>query len=89
MRTYKQKTIKALDTVYCDICGATIGPDFATLEAVWGYGSANDGTKFDIELCEKCFYETLNEMKEKRRRILGPFKYPHKNDPLNGQSYFP
>jgi hypothetical protein len=93
VRTYKDKTIKSVDTIYCDACGANttnydfVGPDFATLEATWGYGSANDGTKFDIQLCEKCFYKVLESIKDKRRRVLGPFKYPYDNDPLNGSEY--
>ncbi len=93
MRTYKDKTIKALDTVYCDICGGSttileqIGPDYATLESCWGYGSLNDGIKYDLQFCEHCFNEMLGTIKQKRQKILGSLKYPYPIDPLNGITY--
>jgi hypothetical protein len=94
MKTFKEKIIKAVEDINCDICGksttnyADIGPDYATLESCWGYGSKNDGTKYSIELCESCFFEVLNFIKDKRRNILGPFNYPYEDDPLNGVEYF-
>ena len=93
MKTFKKKTIKVVDEVHCDVCGKrttndpNVGPDYGTLESCWGYGSANDGTKYNIELCETCFFEVLDFIKDKRRKILGPFKYPYENDPLNGTEY--
>lgn len=96
MRTYKQKTIKVFDNIYCDVCGISctitepcIEHEYAKIEATWGYFSHQDGTQYDIELCEHCFNEVLQSMKKTRERILGPFKYPHKNDPLKGKSYLP
>jgi hypothetical protein len=94
MRTFKEKTIKVIDDVHCDGCGKSttnfvdVGPDYATLESCWGYGSNNDGTKYSIELCETCFFEVLNFIKNKRRKALGPFNYPYDKDPLLGQDYF-
>lgn len=93
MKTFKEKTIKVVDDVRCDSCGASTtnniisGPDYATLEGCWGYGSKNDGTKYDIELCENCFFEVLDFIKDNRRKILGPFNYPHDHDPLEGTEY--
>jgi hypothetical protein len=91
MRTFKEKTIKALDDVHCDCCGKSTtnagDPDYATLESCWGYGSTHDGTRYNIDLCESCFFEILNFIKEKRRKVLGPFNYPYDNDPLNGIEY--
>jgi hypothetical protein len=93
MRTWKTKTTKVVDDVHCDACGKSttnntnIGPDYATLESCWGYGSVNDGSKYNIDLCEECFFEVLNFIKEKRRQVLGPFQYPYPNDPLDGQTY--
>lgn len=95
MIKYKQVFKKVVDDVICDVCGQSttrdenIGADFATLEASWGYGSPNDGTKYDIHLCENCFNEAIDFLKKKRKQILGPFKYPHDQDPLEGKSYFP
>jgi len=93
MRTWKTKTTKVVDDVHCDACGksttnyADVGPDYATLESCWGYGSKNDGTKYSIELCETCFFEVLNFIKDKRRKVLGPFNYPYDKDPLDRTEY--
>jgi hypothetical protein len=93
MRTFKKKTVKVVDDVSCDCCGksttnyADVGPDYGTLEGCWGYGSSNDGSKFNIDLCESCFFEVLTFLKDKRRKVLGPFKYPYNNDPLDGIEY--
>jgi hypothetical protein len=93
MRTWKEKITKVLDDVHCDCCGKSttnyvdVGPDYATLESCWGYGSTDDGAKYDIDLCEHCFSEILTFIRDKRRRVLGPFKYPYDNDPLDGVQY--
>ena len=93
MKTWKEKISKVVDDVLCDCCGKSttncdhVGPDYATLDSCWGYGSDHDGTMYDIHLCEKCFCEILSHIKENRRQILGPFKYPHENDPLQGTKY--
>ena len=93
MKTFKEQLRKVVDDVNCDVCGKSttintnVGPDYATLESCWGYGSEKDGTKYNIELCETCFFEVLSFIKEKRRQVLGPFKYPFDNDPLEGVSY--
>ena len=93
MRTFKEEIRKVLDDVSCDCCGKSttnyesVGPDYAVLESYWGYGSQNDGSKFEIHLCEECFDSVLVLLKEKRKSILGPFKYPHDHDPLEGYGY--
>ena len=95
MKTYKKKTVKAVDKIYCDCCGqdCTITEpvdehEYGELTATWGYCSNQDGTQYDIQLCETCFNEVIEFLKKKRKKTLGPFKYPHKNDPLDGKSYF-
>jgi len=90
MREFKEEIRKVLSDVSCDICGKSttnykeVGPDFATLESYWGYGSTNDGSKYEIHICEFCFDETLEFLKQKRKSVLGPFTYPFKPDPLDG-----
>ena len=90
MRTFKEEIRKVLDDVSCDVCGKSttnypdVGPDYATLESCWGYGSKNDGSRFEVDLCESCFNDVINLLKEKRKSVLGPFSYPYENDPLNG-----
>lgn len=92
MKTYKIVERKVEDQVHCDICGKScsveqIGNEYATLEALWGYGSKYDGIKFDIQICDKCFDDTLTWIKQKRKQNLGPFSYPYNKDPLKGQEY--
>lgn len=93
MKTYKEKTVKTVDNIYCDSCGQSTkqfedsDPDFATLEACWGYGSKYDGTQYEIHLCEDCFTDILDSIKKTRNYLLGPFKYPYKEDPLSGKNY--
>lgn len=88
MRTYKEKTIKVVDTIMCDTCGKSCTDDYgnhenATLEALWGYSSRKDNQRFEIHLCESCFDETLDFLRKKRKNILGPFTYPYDQDPLH------
>jgi len=93
MKTFKEQLRRVVDDVSCDICGKSttnntnIGPDYATLESCWGYGSKHDGSKYDIELCENCFFEVLDFIKQKRKEVLGPFNYPYDKDPLEGVEY--
>jgi hypothetical protein len=93
MKIFKEQRRRVVDDVSCDICGKSttnntnVGPDYATLESCWGYGSKHDGSKYDIELCETCFFEVLDFIKDKRRKVLGPFNYPYENDPLDGIEY--
>lgn len=93
MKTWKEKISKVVDDVLCDCCGKSttnhadyIGPDYGTLESCWDYGSDHDGTKYNIDLCETCFFDVINFLKEKRRKTLGPFKY-YDNNPLEGTEY--
>ncbi len=92
MKTFKNKSVKVFDKIYCDMCGLcctddTFGNEYATLEASWGYNSLKDGTKYDIQLCETCFNELLEFIKHSRKEYLGVFKYPYEKDPLNGEKF--
>lgn len=92
MKTYKTVKRQVEDTVRCDLCDHnctidTFGSEYATLEAVWGYSSNKDGTKYDIHLCEQCFDKTIDWMKHTRKKLLACFSYPHDTDPLNGKTY--
>ena len=93
MKIYREVVRKEIDDVICDCCGQSsdtmnMGPSWASLEATWGYGCKDDGMNYDIDLCENCFIEVLRFIKEKRRKVLGPLKYPYEKDPLNGERYF-
>ena len=37
------------------------------LQAHWGYGTKHDGERYEIHLCEDCFFRTLATLKEERR----------------------
>lgn len=93
MKTFKKKTVKVTDKIYCDSCGENcskdIGHEYAELSATWGYCSNQDGLQYDIQICESCFNEVIDFLQKKRKRILSSFKYPYKQDPLEGKSYFP
>lgn len=88
MKTYKTVKRKVEDKVICDVCGKTCTNDFyekeyATVEASWGYGSKQDGSKFDIQLCENCFMIAVSFLRNQRsKHIPTP-----KNDPLNGKDW--
>jgi hypothetical protein len=90
MRTYKTVKKQVEDQVLCDVCGKVCTDDnyiseYATVEAMWGYASSMDGTKFDIQLCENCFGDMIGWMREKRKEYLAPFDYPYDKDPFRGQ----
>lgn len=92
MKTFRDKIIQEIDDVNCDVCGKSantmdMGPSWAELGACWGYGSIHDGYKYDIDICENCFIDVINFIKDKRRKVLGPFNYPYDNDPLDGIQY--
>lgn len=94
MKLYTEKTVQSIDSIYCDGCGKTCTitepvheHEYGTIEATWGYFSNQDGTQYDIQICEKCFNEVIDLLKKKRKTILGPFEYPYKTDPLEGKEY--
>jgi len=97
MRRYTEKTvhIKSVEAIQCDQCGKDcegaedmFGINHATLDAVWGYGSKSDGSKFEIHLCESCFYNVVEHIRDERKKLLGPAEYPYDNDPLYGENNY-
>lgn len=96
MRTYKTEPKKVVDEILCDVCGESctvaepiVEHEYAELIATWGYFSDQDGTQYNIELCENCFNDVLTFMKNSRLKIFGSNKYPYKVDPLEGRCYLP
>lgn len=37
------------------------------LQAPWGYGTRHDGERYEVHLCEDCFFLALANLKEERR----------------------
>ena len=64
--------IEAVTDVVCDMCLCSTcvpegGRQFATLHAHWGYGTKHDGERYELHLCEKCFFQALSYVKQERR----------------------
>lgn len=68
-KTYTTEIVK---DVLCDVCGNScclfaqdklISTEHATIKANWGYYSDSDGKKYDIDICEKCFYDVIAHLK--------------------------
>lgn len=57
--------------VLCDVCGKNTrvegyGLQFGALRASWGYGSAHDGERYEVHLCESCFFRTISDLRRER-----------------------
>jgi len=68
--TVKVQT-ESVSDVRCDVCGEGTriegyGLQFGTLRANWGYGSAHDGERYELHLCEPCFFRTISDLKRER-----------------------
>ncbi|MBK5550650.1 hypothetical protein JFU49_10255 [Pseudomonas sp. TH03] len=64
--------VEAVMDVVCDVCQlstrvATGGLQFAMLQAHWGYGTKHDGERYELHLCEDCFFQTIDNLKQERR----------------------
>jgi len=60
------------DVIHCAVCGSDTrvpgyGQQFGTLLARWGYGSQHDGERYQVHLCEPCFFQTLAYLRQERR----------------------
>lgn len=63
--------IEAVTDVQCDVCRCstrldTGGFQFATLQAHWGFGTKHDGERYELHLCENCFFGTVAYLKQER-----------------------
>ena len=66
----KHTSIQPIETVVdvtCDACGKSTrvdggGLEFGVLQAFWGYGSKHDGERYEIHLCEGCFFSALSHI---------------------------
>ena len=56
------KQLKQVEVVIdgvCDVCNQSTKLEFGTLSAHLGYGSKHDGERYELQLCEKCFFYAL------------------------------
>jgi hypothetical protein len=64
--------VETVIDIRCDVCSASTkvgagGLQFGTLQALWGYGTAHDGKRYELHLCESCFFQTVAYLKQERR----------------------
>jgi len=72
MKIKEKVEIETVTDVQCDLCLCSTrvtsgGLEFATLQAQWGYGTKHDGERYELHLCEECFFLTLANLKQERR----------------------
>tara|TARA_R110000824_G_scaffold208405_1_gene394023 strand:+ start:14342 stop:14653 length:312 start_codon:yes stop_codon:yes gene_type:complete len=72
MKVIEKVEVDTVTDVICDVCLtstrlASEGLEFATLQAHWGYGSQHDGERYELHLCESCFFRTLGYLKQEKR----------------------
>tara|TARA_R110000796_G_scaffold252646_1_gene390334 strand:- start:35060 stop:35437 length:378 start_codon:yes stop_codon:yes gene_type:complete len=72
MKITEMVEIETVTDVQCDVCLCSTqvtsgGLEFATLQAHWGYGTRHDGERYELHLCEDCFFLTVANLKQERR----------------------
>ncbi|TWC45405.1 hypothetical protein FBY04_13833 [Pseudomonas sp. SJZ080] len=72
MKIIGKVEVEAITDVVCDICLLSTrvtggGLQFATLQAHWGYDTRHDGERYELHLCESCFFQTLSNIKRERQ----------------------
>lgn len=72
MKVTEKVEVDTVTDVRCDVCLTSTqtvngGLEFATLQAHWGYGSQHDGERYEVHLCEGCFFRTLAYLKQECR----------------------
>ncbi|AZC51733.1 hypothetical protein C4K35_4154 [Pseudomonas chlororaphis subsp. piscium] len=74
MKILRRVESEAVTDVQCDVCDASTRLEngnlqYGKLEAHWGYGAAHDGERYEVHLCERCFFITLAYLKQERRTL--------------------
>lgn len=86
MKETTEVFVPKVSNVICDICGNSCKKEYnvenGILTAMWGYESDHDLEIYSIDLCEKCFFETISWLREKQTHKTNP-------NPLDGREYSP
>lgn len=58
--------------IHCGVCGSSTrvpgyGLQYGTLQAHWGYGATHDGERYEVHLCEPCFFLALATLRQEYR----------------------
>jgi hypothetical protein len=64
--------LEGVPDVICDVCRRSTSLDtgvqqFGSLQALWGPGSVHEGERYEVHLCEFCFFQALANLKQERR----------------------
>jgi len=65
MKITTAEQTESISDIVCDVCGSSTrieghGWQFGTLHASWGYGSSHEGERYEVHLCDPCFFRTLS-----------------------------
>ena len=71
MKITAMEQTESVRDVLCDVCVDSTrvegyGLQFGTLRASWGYGSSHDGERYEVHLCEPCFFRVLSGLRRER-----------------------
>lgn len=74
MKISEKVEVETVTNVVCDVCQLSTrvengGLQYATLHAHWGYGTKHDGKRYEFQLCERCFFQTVANLKQERRSL--------------------
>ena len=72
MKIHGRVEVETVTDVLCDVCASSAllengGLQYGCLEARWGYGAKHDGERYEVHLCEYCFFKTIAYLKQERR----------------------
>ncbi|MCC4261464.1 MAG: hypothetical protein V7751_19925 [Pseudoalteromonas distincta] len=72
MKVMDQSKAGADAVTVCDVCNSPTQTEHGEvqcgfLQAHWGYGSIHDGDRYEVRLCEGCFFMTLAYLKQEHR----------------------
>lgn len=78
MKIFAEKLVNTEVDRICDVCGESVMvefgghkyAEFGELAASFGYGSAEDGKVYHLDLCEGCFKTALYALREHRRATV-------------------
>lgn len=72
MKITSRVETEAVVEISCDVCGSSTRLEsdnlqYGTLQAHWGFGALHDGERYEVHLCESCFFMTIAYLKQERR----------------------
>jgi hypothetical protein len=72
MKIIGKAEIETVVDVVCDACASstrvkTRANEYGVVHARWGYGSSHDGERYELHLCEECFFRMIAYIKQERR----------------------